>query len=112
MNHRLKPTLGLLGAALLTVMATLAIAPISDAVQRLSDRTPVGSKLKSAEWENVPVAFREAAQFSSGVENMRVMHRVQQNLVRSVDHSRDADGVRMDSSKFIAELGRIATEEG
>lgn len=97
---------------LLILMATLTLQPISDAVAKLSSRTPVGSTLRSADWERVPVEIRERAQFSARVENARVMDRIQKGLTDILTHTKDANGVVEDRSRFIAELAKLAEAEG
>lgn len=98
--------------ALLILMATLTLQPISDAVAKLSSRTPVGATLRSEEWERVPVEIRERAQFSARIENARVLDRVQKGLTDILSQTRDANGVIEDRSRFIAELAKLAEAEG
>jgi hypothetical protein len=97
---------------LLVIMATLLIAPLADAVQKISSRTPVGSKLRSAEWEREPLALRERAQFSAGVEEVRVLHTIQDGLGKLIGQIRSDKGAFTDRSKIIAEIGKVARDAG
>lgn len=49
--------------------------PFQEAIEKLGERSIIGSKLKSAEWAEVPLALRERAYFSSTVESVRVLQR-------------------------------------
>jgi hypothetical protein len=54
--------------------------PFQEAVDYVGDRTPIGSQLTSAEWQDVPVELRVRAQFSSEVESVRFLQRVSDRL--------------------------------
>lgn len=94
------------------IMATLLIAPLAEAVQKLSRRTPVGSTLGSAEWAKMPLDMRERSQFSAGVEDVRVMQTIQQGLQDLIGQVRNENGVFTDRSKIIEMLGRVARDAG
>jgi hypothetical protein len=49
--------------------------PFEAAVDLVGARTPIGSAMTSAEWQDVPVALRLRAFFSSEVENVRFLQR-------------------------------------
>lgn len=97
---------------LILLMATILIAPLAEAVEKINRRTPVGSALRSAEWEKMPLALRERSQFSAGVEEVRVMHTVQDGLRKLVGSLRNEKGVYTDRSKVIAEIGKVAEASG
>ncbi len=91
--------------------------PLADAIASISARTPIGSALRSADWANVPLGLRESAQFSAGVESLRVLQRIQDRVLQMVKMERSklesgAEGAFFDRAKFIAELRKIAREEG
>ncbi|HOQ48168.1 MAG TPA: hypothetical protein PK157_22870, partial [Bryobacteraceae bacterium] len=46
-----------------------------EALDKLGRRSPIGSRLSSSEWADVPVALRERAFFSSRVESARFLQR-------------------------------------
>jgi hypothetical protein len=90
----------------------ITLQPIAEAVEKMSGKTPVGSTLKSAEWESVPREVRDRALFSSRVENARVLDRMKTGLQNILTGSRNEFGVIEDRTKFIAELGKLAEREG
>ena len=88
---------------------------LPEAVKKLGARTPVASVLRSYEWAEMPIALRERAQFSAGVESVRFLQEVQDKLLKVVQLQREqvARGeafVTRDS--FIADLRQVAREEG
>jgi len=98
-------------------MLTFDIAPqpIGAAVAKISAKTPIGSALRSREWAEVPLALRERAQFSAGVESARVLQTIQDKLVASIGQVKEqvAHGEAfVDRSSFVRDLRRIALEEG
>lgn len=93
----------------------LTSTPLRAAIEKLGAKTPVASVLRSAEWADMPVALRERAQFSAGVESVRFLQEVQDKLMNVVSLQREkvARGeafVTRDS--FIADLRQVAREEG
>ena len=93
-------------------MATIVQRPIAAAVLHASEKTPVGSALRSAEWAEMPLALREQAQFSAGLESARVLGRIQTGLLGILSGSRNEFGVIEDRSKLIADITRLAAKEG
>lgn len=49
--------------------------PFREAVGRLGERSAVGAMLSSDSWRDVPLALRERAFFSAGIENLRFLQR-------------------------------------
>ncbi|HMP84143.1 MAG TPA: hypothetical protein PKA41_15710, partial [Verrucomicrobiota bacterium] len=94
------------------IMATIVQRPIAAAVLHASEKTPVGSALRSAEWAEMPLALREQAQFSAGLESARVLGRIQTGLLGILSGSRNEFGVIEDRSKLIADITRLAAKEG
>lgn len=90
--------------------------PLRDAIARLSAKTPVGSILRSAEWETVPLALRERAQFSAGVTSIRLLQSIQDRLLAQIQLQREklAAGKQatFDRSSFIDAIRDIARNEG
>lgn len=94
---------------------TVKSAPNPVAVAKLAARTPVASRLTSAEWERMPLALRERAQFSATVESIRVMAAIQDKMLKVVSMQREkvARGEAfVDRGSFIADIRRVAREEG
>lgn len=90
--------------------------PIPGAAEKLRSKVPVASVLRTAEWAQMPLALRERAQFSAGVESARVMSSVQSKLDAAISLQREtlATGERayVDRSSFIGDLRKLAIEEG
>ncbi len=97
----------------------LDVTPLGDAIARLSGKSPLGAKLKSADWERVPLAIRERSQFSATVESARILSNIQSKLDESIGAMRVAvtrpdgtpDTVLMSRERFRADMGAIAREE-
>jgi len=94
----------------------LTSTPLQAAIEKLGARTPVASVLRSYEWAEMPIALREYAQQSAGVESVRFLQTVQDKVMKVVSLQRErlANGkeafVTRDS--FIADLRQVAREEG
>lgn len=94
------------------LMATISIAPIQEALAKHGPKTPVGSLLRSAEWARLPLSLTESSQFSSAVESMRLLSRIQGGVKDLLAHHRDEHGALTDRSGLIRDLTAIAEEEG
>lgn len=92
------------------------MTPLTDAVAKISAKTPIGSILRSREWSAVPLALRERAQFSAGVQSARVLQTIQDRLAAELQNIREtlADGktATFDRSSFIDRIRSIARQEG
>ncbi len=92
------------------------ILPLADAVAKLDAKTPLGALLTSADWEQVPLALRERAQFSAGVTSARVLQAIQDRLSAELKQQREnvGDGrtAVFDRSSFINSVRQIAIDEG
>lgn len=93
-----------------------AIVPLEDAVASIEAKTPIGSLLRSADWERVPIALKQRAQFSAGVESARVLQTIQDRLSSAFKQQREqlASGAQatFDRSSFINAVRDIARGEG
>lgn len=108
------------------LMATLLqFAPLADAIARLSAKTPIGSALRTKDWQGVPgdptrpgipAQLRETAQFSAGVESARVLQAIQDRIKRELsletEDLGDGESIGFSRSRFIDTLRTIAREEG
>ena len=61
-------------------MQFISPIPFDEALDKIGLESPIGSKLSSSEWSDVPVALRETAFFSSRVESARVLQRAQDSI--------------------------------
>lgn len=93
----------------------MQLEPLQAAIAKISAKTPIGAALRSAEWEQVPLALRERAQFSARVESARVLSTIQEKLQTRIGMLKEqvARGEAfVDRSSFIGDLRKIAQEEG
>jgi hypothetical protein len=96
-------------------MIDLTIRPLDNAVTRVSQKTPVGSLLRTAEWERVPLALRERAFFSAGVESARFLTDARQGIQDILSFTREqtpGGPALVDRSSLIAKLREVAQREG
>ncbi len=91
-------------------MPAIAVNPIAAA--RIASKTPIGSPLGSAELAQLPQGLRDSAQFSAHVENLRLMQRVQDRVEQVIGQLRNERGVYVNEAQFVAEMQKIAREEG
>lgn len=84
-------------------MPTLTTSPWQATLDRISGKTVVGSKLRSAEWAQVPVALRERAFFSAGVEHARTLSAMREKVTEGLSQARPG-GIGMNSARFVADM--------
>lgn len=85
------------------------LGPIAEAVKRISAKSPIGTALRSKELEALPLALREAAQFSARVESARILSQIQRSLEQNLKAT--GDGLVMSRGRFVAKLQDIARDE-
>lgn len=89
-----------------------------EAVDKLGDRTSIGSDLSSGEWADVPLALRERAFFSSRVESVRFLDRskglIGDFLEKTVETLPNGDTVLKTGgrARFVEDARRFALGEG
>lgn len=88
--------------------------PLRDAIASLSARTPLGSAMKSKQWERTAQEIRDAAFFSATVEDERLLASMQAKIMQRLQLARSADAaeVTMDRSRFIAEMQDVLKAAG
>ena len=87
-------------------LAAITTSPWQAAVDRFSDKTVVGSRLRSAEWADMPLALRERAFFSAGVEQARTLSAMREKVVQGLDQSRPG-GIGMNKARFVADMRNL-----
>lgn len=94
----------------------IAFAPMADAVARMGRKTPIASRLTSAQWAEVPLALRDRAFFSAKVESVRFLANAQDKLQKrlSLERERLSNGKEafVNRDSFIRDMRGIAKEEG
>lgn len=91
------------------------VLPLDEAVRKISDKTPIGSILRTDEWASMPMALRERAFFSATIESARLLTVAQDKIRKAVSLQREKvknGEALVDRSSFIADLRKIAIEEG
>jgi hypothetical protein len=92
------------------------ILPLAEAVAKIDAKTPIGSLLRSREWADVPLALRERAQFSAGIESARLLQIIQDRLAAELRQQREAiangQQATFDRSSFIDAVRGVARDEG
>lgn len=90
----------------------ISTSPWDKAVARFSDKSIVGSKLRTADWARVPIALRERAFVSAGVENARVLSTMREKILQGMQQIR-ADGTLENKARFVADMrGLLGAPEG
>lgn len=95
----------------------IVVEPLQDAIRHISSKTPIGSRLRSAEWQGMPLALRQRGQFSATVESMLFVNRIQENVLKTVRIQRERlasgkEGALMDREEFAAQLREVGLREG
>ena len=88
--------------------------PFEEAVRKIGRESPIGSKLDSAQWRDVPVALRESAMFSSTVENARWLSEAQNFIGDFLKGTRDESGALKAGSRaqFVKDMSAFAIKQG
>lgn len=85
----------------------ITAAPIAEALAHHGAKTPVGSVLRSRQWAAMPLALRQRAQASAGVESARYVQRIQDGIQGVLSREEG-----WDRSRVIRDLMQIAEREG
>lgn len=83
--------------------------PLTDVLARLDAKTPLGSVMRSAEWEAMPQALRDSAFFSAGVTNAAFLSQQQQSIREMIARARETNAAgqsmwKMDRAQFVKQL--------
>lgn len=92
--------------------------PLDEALRKLGTQSPIGSRLSSSEWADVPVALREHAMFSARVEDVRFLQRLRDNITDFLAVNRETlpDGQTAlktgSRSDFVDQMQAFLAKEG
>lgn len=79
--------------------------PFDAAVARFRSKNPVASPLRTREWQEMALAMKERAFFSSTVTSIQTLSQLSSKIDESLSlGSREAGRAFMDRSRFIAEM--------
>jgi hypothetical protein len=92
--------------------AGLKIQPFTEAVQKIAAKTALGSRLRSDEWDLVPLAIRERAFFSARVESVRLLSDMQRSITDALAGNSTPGGAIMSRDRFISDMRKVAQELG
>lgn len=89
--------------------------PLPDIVASVSAKTPLGSAMRTAEWETVPAGLRDAAFFSASVESTRWLQRAQDGITDIIGKARATNERgesywKQDRSRLLADLRRFGED--
>jgi len=89
--------------------------PFQEAVDKLGSRSVLGSRLRTAEWQEVETGLTDRAFFSAGVEDVRFLENAKNFLddVLTGARKNNAQGqsyISMDRSKFVKQLQDYANQ--
>ncbi len=87
-------------------MIPITTSPWPAAVDRFSQKTVIGSRLRSAEWADMPLALRERAFFSAGVEQARTLSAMREKIVQGIEQARPG-GIGMNKARFVADMRNL-----
>lgn len=94
----------------------IQLLPFEQAVSKIDLRRPIGAAIRSEEWEQVPRALRERAQFSAGVESVQLLNEIQARSRRrlNVETEKLGNGNERFENRdtFIGEIRELAQSLG
>jgi hypothetical protein len=88
--------------------------PFLEALEKLQQRGVLPLDFDTVQWQNVPVAIRERAFFSSQVESARLLDSMKGYIDDYLAQSRDENGklVAQGRAEFVANMRELAIREG
>ena len=92
--------------------------PFQEAIDKLGERSIIGSKLTSAEWSDVPLALRERAFFSSTIESVRFLQRGRDGIMDFLTGNKETlengqPALKTGSrAQFVKDMQQFLTAEG
>lgn len=90
----------------------IKVQPWAEAVAKISAKTPLGSALRSYQWDEQELAIREAAFFSARVESARLLSDMQRSIVDALSGNRTPGGAINDRGRFISDMRKVAQQLG
>lgn len=83
--------------------------PLTDVLARLDAKTPIGSVMRSADWQGMPQQLRDSAFFSAGVTNAAFLAQQKASIRDMISRAREKNEAgesmwKMDRGQFIKQL--------
>lgn len=91
--------------------------PLTDVIDKLDAKTPIGSAMRTAEWERVPQGLRDGAFFSAGVTHTQFLARQQQAVTDIIARAKETNAAgesmwKMDRGQFVKQLRQMGEALG
>lgn len=91
--------------------------PLTDVLAHLDAKTPLGSAMRSADWQAAPQELRDGAFFSAGVTEARFIAQQKQAIRDMIARARETNAAgqsmwKMDRGQFIAQLRQMGEAMG
>jgi hypothetical protein len=89
--------------------------PLTSIVESVEAKTPLGSAMRTAEWERMPAGLRDAAFFSASVESTRFLQRAQDGIAEIIAktkgiNERGESYFKTDRASLLADLRRYGED--
>jgi len=96
-------------------MTFTAPQPLTELIDKLDAKTPIGSAMRTAEWERVPQGLRDGAFFSAGVTEVKFLAAQQKAIGAMIARAKETNAAgeslwSMDRAQFVKQL-RVMGEE-
>lgn len=83
--------------------------PLTDVLARLDAKTPIGSVMRSADWQAMPQELRDSAFFSAGVTNAQFLAQQKASIRDMISRAREKNESgqsmwKMDRGQFVKQL--------
>jgi hypothetical protein len=91
--------------------------PLTDLIDRLDAKTPIGSAMRTAEWERVPQGLRDGAFFSAGVTHTQFLAAQQKAVTDIIARAKETNAAgesmwKMDRGQFVKQLRQMGEALG
>jgi hypothetical protein len=91
--------------------------PLTDLIDKLDAKTPIGSAMRTAEWQRVPQGLRDGAFFSAGVTHTQFLAQQQRSITDMIARARETNAAgesmwKMDRGQFVKQLRVLGEELG
>lgn len=91
--------------------------PLTEIIAKLDAKTPIGSVMRTADWEQVPQGLRDGAFFSAGVTNAQFLAQQKQSISDLIARARQTNDQgesmwKTDRARFVAELRQMGEALG
>lgn len=91
--------------------------PLTTLIDKLDAKTPIGSAMRTAEWERVPQGLRDGAFFSAGVTHTQFLAQQQKAVTDIIARAKETNAAgesmwKMDRGQFVKQLRQMGEALG